>query len=255
MATATTTGRAAGRRSGAAMPLTPAAAHSRHGGARWRGIFVALIATAGINLLLFFSLAALNQPAAITPPEELAPRRAELAPPPAPPRPLEKMTPPDTRADNLALPDVDVLVVPPALDVQVVTRALPHLAVAAPIQAPRIAKPTVTVPVPVERVTQVSRGPMQSDEVDQDARVVSFAKPDYPALARRRRMEGSVTVKILINTRGRVEQVKVVECRGADFFAREVTKVAKTWRFEPAQHQGNKVSVWGIRTIKFRLED
>jgi protein TonB len=95
-----------------------------------------------------------------------------------------------------------------------------------------------------------SAGIASADRVDQPPREpAGNAKPRYPGRERELGVEGTVVLRILIDERGRVADVEVVS--GPETFRRAVLDVVRTWRFEPARHQGRVVKVWGVKEVVF----
>jgi protein TonB len=89
-----------------------------------------------------------------------------------------------------------------------------------------------------------------ADHVDQPPREPSGnAKPAYPDRERQLGIEGTVMIKLLIDERGRVEDVQIIS--GPEAFRRAVLQVARTWRFEPARDKGRVLKVWGTKEVKF----
>lgn len=76
--------------------------------------------------------------------------------------------------------------------------------------------------------------------------------PRYPESERQQGIEGTVTVRLLIDESGRVEDVEVLD--GAPAFRAAVLEVAPIWRFTPAREQGRPVKVWGIKRVRFYIE-
>ena len=62
-------------------------------------------------------------------------------------------------------------------------------------------------------------------------------------------IEGTVVLRLLIDERGRVADVEVIS--GGMAFRHAVLQVARTWRFEPARHQGRATKVWGVKEVSF----
>ena len=75
-------------------------------------------------------------------------------------------------------------------------------------------------------------------------------KPKYPAIARRRGVEGSVILEIFVANDGRVTQAMVIESSGSSALDRAALKTIKTWRFPPSQF--NSLSSYK-QAIEFRL--
>jgi len=95
--------------------------------------------------------------------------------------------------------------------------------------------------------------PMDANQVSEPPRELRGNRlPLYPSHMKDRGVEGRVVVKLLIDTNGRVEEVKVVS--GEPGFVRAVTSVVRYWRFEPARHDGRPAKVWGVKTFRFQLE-
>lgn len=82
--------------------------------------------------------------------------------------------------------------------------------------------------------------------------VVRQAKPDYPELARKAGIEGRVTVKVLINTKGDVEKVEVV--KGHPMLDDAAVESAKQWKFKPGKQRDRTVKVWMNIPIDFKLK-
>lgn len=97
---------------------------------------------------------------------------------------------------------------------------------------------------------------MNSDSVDSPPReLAGNPKPVYPQRDLNRGRQGSVTLKLLINEYGRVDDVVFIKRSGTQRFVDEAMKVIRSYRFTPARHQGKLVRVWGIKTIRFRIGD
>ncbi|HYU42337.1 MAG TPA: TonB family protein, partial [Vicinamibacteria bacterium] len=88
----------------------------------------------------------------------------------------------------------------------------------------------------------------EGDLVPLDATVVQPRKvskndsPSYPREAERQRLQGSVTVDILVDENGRVQDPHVVESAGT-VLDRAVLSALSGWRYEPARKNGVKVKV------------
>ena len=96
-------------------------------------------------------------------------------------------------------------------------------------------------------------GPMDADRVDHPPReLAGNPRPTYPIREQRRGIEAVVRLKLLIDERGAVQDVQVID--GPNAFRRAVLQVAHRWRFTPARHNGSVVKVWGVKTIRFELQ-
>jgi TonB family protein len=84
-------------------------------------------------------------------------------------------------------------------------------------------------------------------------RRIEGSPPSYPYTARRRRLEGSVTVSMIVTETGETTDLTVTES-GGKALDKAVLEAVRDWRFEPARKDGVKVRVpWSIRhTFKAR---
>ncbi|QNN20727.1 TonB family protein [Planctomycetales bacterium ZRK34] len=181
---------------------------------------------------------------------------ADRAPTPAQPKPEpEQPDPPrEPLTINLdappppALEPIDV-----ALDLPSLTPAMIKIAVSPTPTPATPSKPQPRRPVPPAPAPSPA-GPMQADHVDQPPREMpGNPEPTYPMRQQRMGIEASVTVRILIDTGGRVEDIQAVD--GPQAFADAVMSAVRRWRFTPAQDRGRPVKVWGIKTFRFELRD
>ena len=76
---------------------------------------------------------------------------------------------------------------------------------------------------------------------------------EYPRMARQNGIEGTVTVKVLVDVDGRARRVDVVESTSALFDAAAIYAVRST-RFTPARQNNVPVPVFITFDIKFRLD-
>ena len=76
----------------------------------------------------------------------------------------------------------------------------------------------------------------------------------YPEAAKREGREANVKLKLLIDETGKVSQVEITEEAGFGF-DEVALKLARKFKFKPAQKNGEPVSVWSPWTYKFRLEE
>ena len=88
-------------------------------------------------------------------------------------------------------------------------------------------------------------------------KIIKYDPPKYPELARARVAEGTATLKMLINTEGRVDSMTVKVESDEELqkpFEEAILATRESWLFEPAQDDDGKVvSTWVQTKIKFRL--
>lgn len=86
-----------------------------------------------------------------------------------------------------------------------------------------------------------------------DPRFASDFQPDYPVGMLRQEIEGSVTVRILVGTDGRVRQVQVLRATDPDFAKATERQALRAWRFKPATRDGIPVEDWQTLTVRFDI--
>ena len=232
---------------------------------RVRRAACALLAAAGVNVLVFLALSALNRARPLPPLNGEAARFNLVEPPfvrPPPPEPERLVDPepppPETLADDPVEVEAPAAELTP-LDLPLVAPnvAVPALRVA-PVVAkhPRRLRPRRSRPAPPRepRKPPARPGTMDSEDVDEPPRDLAIRSPVYPASARRRGLEGHVKVKLLIDEEGHVQRVEVLDVEGHAGFRHAVLRVVSLWRFTPPRHQGRRVKVWAVKTVRFDLK-
>lgn len=94
---------------------------------------------------------------------------------------------------------------------------------------------------------------MTDDTVDQSPKAVWQAPMVYPPRARAKGIEGYVVFSLLIGITGEIEQVKIVESFPNGVFDEVAMQGINSWKFEPAQYQGQSVKSWAKQRIRFDL--
>jgi protein TonB len=77
-------------------------------------------------------------------------------------------------------------------------------------------------------------------------------KPEYPELARRMGVEGTVTVKILIDKYGKPEKAEILRT-DTELLNEAAIQAAMKWLFVPAVMNNNTVAVWVAVPFRFRV--
>jgi TonB family protein len=91
------------------------------------------------------------------------------------------------------------------------------------------------------------------EEVDTAPIPVRKDPPAYHPLARRLRQEGDVTLTILVDHNGKVEQVEVASGIPKSKLNDSAVAAARKWVYSPAVKDGVPVRVWITETVYFRL--
>ncbi|HTQ79539.1 MAG TPA: TonB family protein, partial [Thermoanaerobaculia bacterium] len=123
--------------------------------------------------------------------------------------------------------------------------APPPKAVAPPAQEPR-----ETAPAPSVRPGDLA----MSGPGVVPPELVSFSKPEYPPVARRMGVEGTVVVSVLVDENGRVEDAKLTSPIPQNVGINEAAvKAARAAHYKPAVKDGVKVKMWTRLKIPFKL--
>jgi protein TonB len=201
---------------------------------RW--LAPAVLAAVLLNAALFVSAAFLSRERPIV--EDLTPPVAvslvTLPPPETPPpeRPREVEPPPRE-------PQLDFV---PEL-------APPSLAGPEPLDVRIDLDPTLFAGEP-------ARGDFVFDGSDLDSppRAVVRTEPLYAMRLRQRGVEGTVKVKLLVQTDGTVGEVEILASEPAGVFDKAVLQAVPHWRFEPGRIDGRPVRAWVITDVRFEME-
>ena len=94
---------------------------------------------------------------------------------------------------------------------------------------------------------------MTEDIVDELPVVQHRAPLPFPEKAKENNVNGFVTLNLLINKQGAVEQVKLVDAQPEGYFEEIALQGVQDWSFSPATYQGRFVSVWVKQKIKFQV--
>jgi TonB family protein len=194
--------------------------------------------------------------------EDEARRRAEAAAQPAPPsaapqpaaqapQPAAQAPQPAAQAPQPAAPEPQPAAPEPAPQAAAPvetprTEPAPEPARPAPQPAPAPAAP----PKPTVREGDlVTLGPGVKPPV-----LVSFNKPEYPPIARRMRVEGTVVLSLLVDENGRVVDVRLERGVSQNVGINEAAlAAARSAKYQPATKDGVRVKMWHTLTIPFKL--
>jgi protein TonB len=82
-------------------------------------------------------------------------------------------------------------------------------------------------------------------------RKIADARPLYPEVARQARVEGTVILEAVIDTTGRVTQLRVL--RSVPLLDQAAIEAVQQWRYTPSTYNGRPVSVLMTITVRFTL--
>ncbi len=89
-------------------------------------------------------------------------------------------------------------------------------------------------------------------KVEKKPEVIKQAIPEYPELARKAGLKGTVYVKILVTSEGKVKEATVL--RGPEIFRKAAVKAAYQFLFKPAIQNDKPVPVWAVIPMEFKME-
>jgi protein TonB len=159
------------------------------------------------------------------PPVKKQPSKKAITAPPEPPpapAPPAPSTPPAPAAE-------------PAPSVPPVAEAAP----AAP--SPPAAPPRPTAPAPPRLISS-------------GIEYIRAPQPAYPAFSRRMREEGKVVMRVLVNEKGRPEQVEIETSSGHNRLDEAAKKAALRAVFKPHIENGRPIAVFALIPISFQLD-
>ncbi|HXE65965.1 MAG TPA: energy transducer TonB [Rhodanobacteraceae bacterium] len=132
-----------------------------------------------------------------------------------------------------------------------------HVAIAhpVPISIPVMSALTPVTPLAISTNTVTTNTAAAS--VDSEATIAyeTATPPAYPIQALRAGVQGTVLLKVLVDTSGKPVQVAIERSSGSrtlDDAARQ--HVLAAWRFHPAMRDGHAIQAWALVPVKFNLD-
>lgn len=77
--------------------------------------------------------------------------------------------------------------------------------------------------------------------------------PAYPALARRRRIEGHALVEVVVRVDGTCADPRLLECSGSELFGDAALEAVRSWKYKPASIGGRPIERAHTIRFTFRL--
>ncbi len=115
---------------------------------------------------------------------------------------------------------------------------------------PAVAPPPQVVPPPPRPAPR--REPIRMSSGVQESKLIYRVDPEYPPLARRARVSGTVILMVTVNEEGEVADVKVM--RGHPLLDEAAVRAVRLWRYSPTLLNGEPVPVIAMVTVIFRLK-
>lgn len=92
-------------------------------------------------------------------------------------------------------------------------------------------------------------------ELDSPLTALVKTPPVYPIRAKRRGIQGYVTVEFCITPHGLVDQIKIIKAEPGTIFNKSVYNCVSRWKFKPGTVEGIPVATQAQTTIRFELEN
>ena len=133
-----------------------------------------------------------------------------------------------------------------------------------PAEAPMAPPVGSSGPTPVEATTAAAKRDVEpaSDPTPAPEAAVVMATPRYsenpppayPALARKRRYQGTVMLEVFVQEDGRVGDLRIVASSTHTLLDRAAMQAVKRWRFEPGRQGKHTLAMWVRVPIRFHLQ-
>jgi protein TonB len=127
---------------------------------------------------------------------------------------------------------------------------------APPVVAPPVATYEGSAPMvpPAPLVDTTAPPAAQAAPVEATLAYVAAPAPKYPVQAIRGHMQGTVTLRVLVDETGKPLDVVIESSSGHELLDRAARdQVLARWRFQPAQVNGQKVQAWARIPVNFDL--
>ncbi len=89
--------------------------------------------------------------------------------------------------------------------------------------------------------------------ISQDLKTKTRTEPVYPPISRRLGEEGSVRLKVLVNERGRPQDVQIAQSSGFERLDRAAMEAVRRWTFAAATNGSMPISAWTQVNVTFKL--
>jgi protein TonB len=110
---------------------------------------------------------------------------------------------------------------------------------------------SVLMPVPPPAPPRQA-GPVRVAQLPIAPKKIADARPLYPEIARAARREGTVVLEAVLDTTGRVTQLRVIQ--SVPLLDQAALDAVRQWRYTPSVYGGQPVSVLMTITIRFTLQ-
>lgn len=209
-------------------------------------------------IALDFSVLAAGGPADSRQPEAAA----EIKPPPPPTPPVQKKPVPKPVAKKMPQPQTM-----PKKSIPSVEEKAPSaetIPVAASTEASTSEDSAASAETTAPAMAQAagsgqlrgggSGGLFSVGQLDGPLAVLAKSPPVYPAIAKRRNIEGWIKITFVVDEHGHVGHISVLAAEPEGVFEQSVLQCVGNWRFKPGTVKGMAVRAQVEQTITFKLE-
>lgn len=176
-------------------------------------------------------------------------------PPPPPPEPIDPVKEPHIAQKTQITAPIPINKIPTDRDLTVAPTTATDLVPLGPTVGNDPEPASDPIPIPEIEPTPL---PPPADPVltkaMRDPRYAGNFQPDYPAAMQRQEKEGTVTVRVLVGTNGRVKQVEIVSASDPAFGEATRRQAMSSWRFKPATRDGVPQEGWITQNVQFKLD-
>jgi TonB family C-terminal domain len=121
------------------------------------------------------------------------------------------------------------------------------------VQFEEAVTPPAEVPVPAS--ANAISGSQQQGAPAQDLKTANRVDPTYPPASRRAGEQGTVRLKVLVDTSGRASNVAVTQSSGFPRLDQAAMDAVRKWRFVAATDGTNKIQAYTQVAVTFKLTD
>jgi len=121
------------------------------------------------------------------------------------------------------------------------------------VQFEEAVTPPAEVPVPAS--ASAISGSQQQGAPAQDLKTANRVDPTYPPASRRAGEEGTVRLKVLVDTNGKASNVQVTQSSGFTRLDQAAMDAVRKWRFVAATDGTNKIQAYTQVAVTFKLTE
>jgi protein TonB len=121
------------------------------------------------------------------------------------------------------------------------------------VQFEEAVTPPSEVPIPAS--ANAISGSQQQGAPAQDLKTANRVDPTYPPASRRAGEQGTVRLKVLVDTNGRASNVQVTQSSGFPRLDQAASEAVRKWRFVAATDGSKKIQAYTQVAVTFKLTE